>query len=324
MGFKFACILIVDGFNHYYCFTGILHMWQIKMKKAFTLIELSISMLILGLLISGVLVANKMQKSAKRNKIIKEKDQLEQAIIDFKVQYGSLPGSTKIYNQIQDYPELLKGNGGTTSYWNQFSAYSYSVQFPEDVFFDSWNGAMSQSGMLQMRNSSGGSYPSISSNSSIAWAIPLDQKFQKSSVYNAVLTYGKKVSTNNGPTEDFRLLNIGTTPVSQLPSFITNFLNNHVIIMSGISSVYVGRIGFASMSTSDAVALSKKYDNGKPYGEKISFGRGSDTTSGRCVTATTWNYGTTATTIGPNTKFSTFSPDSINCSVMFLARFNEM
>ncbi len=49
------------------------------MKKAFTLIELSISMLILGLLISGVLVANKMQKSAKRNKIIKEKDQLEQA-----------------------------------------------------------------------------------------------------------------------------------------------------------------------------------------------------------------------------------------------------
>ena len=92
-------------------------------KKAFTLIELSIAMLILGLLIAGVLVASKMVNSAKLRKIIKERDQLEQAILDFKVQYGALPGSTKMYEQIKDYPEL----GAVGDYFNYYN----SVYWPD-------------------------------------------------------------------------------------------------------------------------------------------------------------------------------------------------
>jgi prepilin-type N-terminal cleavage/methylation domain-containing protein len=43
------------------------------MKRGFSLIDLSIAMLILSLLIAGVLVANKMQQSAKLSKLMKEK-----------------------------------------------------------------------------------------------------------------------------------------------------------------------------------------------------------------------------------------------------------
>jgi prepilin-type N-terminal cleavage/methylation domain-containing protein len=302
-------------------------------KKAFTLIELSISMLILGLLISGVLVANKMQKSAKRNKIIKEKDQLEQAIIDFKVQYGALPGSTKIYNQIQDYPEL----GAKANYAVATAALASSMM--ENVYFQ--GAIMPANAMLQMKNASGGAFPGISATSITTINTRDNINFLKSNASDAIWAYGTIVSADNygtaissnnttsfGSTEDFRQLTIGTTPISQLPSFITNFLGNNVIVMSGLgaSGTNNTQLGFASISTSDAVALSKKYDNGKPYGEKISFGRGRNTTSGRCVTATTYAYGTLSTNIGPNTKFSTVSPDdSVNgCAVMFLARFNEM
>jgi prepilin-type N-terminal cleavage/methylation domain-containing protein len=300
-----------------------------KMKKAFTLIELSISMLILGLLISGVLVANKMQKSAKRNKIIKEKDQLEQAIIDFKVQYGALPGSMKMYNQIQDFPELgAKANYKTVS---ASQTLALANQFTDNVYFN--ESQMPANAMLQMKNSSGGAFPGISATSTTVINTRNNINFLKSNAVDAIWAYGYNISFSAvhgyGSTEDFRQLTIGTTPVSQLPSFITNFLGNHVIVMSGVgaSGTNNTQLGFASISTSDAVALSKKYDNGKPYGEKISFGRGRNTTSGRCVTATTFVYGTTAATdIGPKTTFSTVSPDdAINgCAVMFMARFNEM
>lgn len=151
-------------------------------------------------------------------------------------------------------------------------------------------------------------------------------------LFDAIWAYGTMVSTNNygtavlsdnttafWSTEDFGHLTIGTTPISQLPSFITNFLCNQVIVVSGVDSFDWNstELGFASISTSDAVALSKKYHNGKPYGEKISFGRGRNTASGKCVTATNYEYDTLSTNIDSNATFIALSRDSINCFAIF-------
>jgi len=128
-----------------------------KFNKAFTLIELSIAMLILGLLIAGILVASKMVSSAKIRKIIKEKDQLEQAILDFKVQYGALPGSQKMSEQISQYQEFGTGYIG----YNGFPSSTYQIILNNKNIIIEDTLRMTSNAMLQMNRASGGVYPDI-------------------------------------------------------------------------------------------------------------------------------------------------------------------
>ncbi len=62
------------------------------MRKGFTLVELSIALVIIGLLIGGILVAQSMIHSAKINRFVKEVSQYEISIQNFKLNYRSYPG----------------------------------------------------------------------------------------------------------------------------------------------------------------------------------------------------------------------------------------
>jgi prepilin-type N-terminal cleavage/methylation domain-containing protein len=61
-------------------------------KSGFTLVELSIVLMIIGLLVSGILVGKDMIRAAELRSITSEKDQFQTAVNLFKNKYLGLPG----------------------------------------------------------------------------------------------------------------------------------------------------------------------------------------------------------------------------------------
>lgn len=64
------------------------------MKNGFTLIELSIVLVIIGLLIGGILVAQSLIESAKINSLVRNLQQYEIGISSFKTKYKDKPGDS--------------------------------------------------------------------------------------------------------------------------------------------------------------------------------------------------------------------------------------
>lgn len=63
-----------------------------KTSQGFTLIELSIVLVIIGLIVGGVLVGRDLVKAAEHGKVIAEVTRFRTAVNTFKGKYGSLPG----------------------------------------------------------------------------------------------------------------------------------------------------------------------------------------------------------------------------------------
>lgn len=78
-------------------------MYNKQNSYGFTLVELSIVLVIIGLLIGGVLVAQTMIENARMKDMVKKVQQLDIMAANFKSAYGSLPGdSDKITPQGND------------------------------------------------------------------------------------------------------------------------------------------------------------------------------------------------------------------------------
>lgn len=84
------------------------------MKKGFTLVELSIVLVIIGLLIGGILVAQSMIETAKIQSFVRQIDQLDAAMRNFKTKYNSLPGDTKFFAGTGNGDGLISGFGSST------------------------------------------------------------------------------------------------------------------------------------------------------------------------------------------------------------------
>ena len=67
------------------------------MKKGFTLVELSIVLVIIGLLTGGILVGQSLIESAQMSKTVRMIGQFDSALILFKDKYKSLPGDSKFF-----------------------------------------------------------------------------------------------------------------------------------------------------------------------------------------------------------------------------------
>jgi len=74
-----------------------------QMKKGFTLVELSIVLVIIGLLVGGILVAQSMIETAKVQSLVRKIGQFDAAIANFTTTYGCLPGDCSKINLLTAY-----------------------------------------------------------------------------------------------------------------------------------------------------------------------------------------------------------------------------
>lgn len=83
-------------------------------KLGFTLVELSIVIIIIGLITGGVLGAQSLIKSAKISSTVKEIQQMGMAIKAFKLEYDELPGTL---HNARDYWGIPCGTNSTDGYY---------------------------------------------------------------------------------------------------------------------------------------------------------------------------------------------------------------
>lgn len=67
-------------------------LWLGNNQKGFTLVEIAIVMVIIGLLIGGVLKGQEMIQNAKVKRVVKSADELRAGVMTFYDKYGQLPG----------------------------------------------------------------------------------------------------------------------------------------------------------------------------------------------------------------------------------------
>ena len=69
------------------------------MKHGFTLVELSIVLVIIGLLIGGILVGQSLIESAKISTVVRAMQQYDIAVSSFRSKYRNLPGDSSLFTQ---------------------------------------------------------------------------------------------------------------------------------------------------------------------------------------------------------------------------------
>ena len=92
-------------------------------KNGFTLVELSIALVIVGLLIGGILIGQSMMSSAKVQSVAKALQQYDIAVSNFKLKMkGQLPGDNNIINHGGWYSNndgYLKNSNNTLNFFGQ-------------------------------------------------------------------------------------------------------------------------------------------------------------------------------------------------------------
>jgi prepilin-type N-terminal cleavage/methylation domain-containing protein len=95
-------------------------------QQGFTLIELSIVLVIIGLLVGGVMVGKDLIKSAQIKKGLSELEKIGAAVNTFKVKYNCIPGDCKNITEI--FPTgIYGGNGNGDGFINNWPNETYGA-----------------------------------------------------------------------------------------------------------------------------------------------------------------------------------------------------
>ena len=121
------------------------------MKKGFTLVELSIVLVIIGLLIGGILVAQSMIGTAKVQAQVRQFGQFDAAVNNFKTKFKYLPGDNPLMNGLVNSPTTFgdgDNNGLIESFDGVSSCRSWNYSGETGNFWHdlSISGLLSQSG----------------------------------------------------------------------------------------------------------------------------------------------------------------------------------
>lgn len=127
------------------------------MKKGFTLVELSIVLVIIGLLIGGILVGQSLIDSAKIQGQIRQIQQFDIATQQFQEKYKQFPGDSDLLTTAGDNDGWLEYDTTTNNYGSYFNSVGSYLQEEANI----WK-HLTDSGMLL------GSY----SNTPAAYSFP--------------------------------------------------------------------------------------------------------------------------------------------------------
>jgi prepilin-type N-terminal cleavage/methylation domain-containing protein len=83
----------------------------LESQAGFTLVEIAIVMVIIGLLIGGILKGQEMIKNAKIKRVAKQADEIRVAVTSYQDRYGFLPGDDNAANTRPNGGGLTNGNG---------------------------------------------------------------------------------------------------------------------------------------------------------------------------------------------------------------------
>lgn len=83
----------------------------IASKSAFTLVELSIVLVIIGLIVGGVVAGAEMIEGAKRRAVVSEMKAIELSIHSFRLKYGQIPGDFKSAQTFFGSTNICNGDG---------------------------------------------------------------------------------------------------------------------------------------------------------------------------------------------------------------------
>jgi len=246
-----------------------------KSEYGFTLVELSIVLVIIGLLIGGILVGQSLINSAKLQSQIRQFSQMDIAITNFQGKYKKLPGDSSFHSVAGDGDGELENsvlNGGTKA--ATLAAFDYEIA-------NFWR-HLQQSGFLTKE------YPTFSNNAASGIRVGVH-------VPKAILGGGK---TGIAP---FYCNIVNSASCSGTRYYLANF------DAGSDSNITPGTTGaVAAINVADMAALDTKFDDGIAYtSNSVTYSAGKINTSSYSTTCyiASGNYYKYDITSGANCYF---------------------
>lgn len=243
--------------------------------RGFTLIEISIVLVVIGLIVGGILVGRDLIKAAELRKVVTQKEQIQTAVMTFRLKYNALPGdmpnATNFWGTAANCFAVTTGT--LTCNGNGNGALSYLAN---DTFMhEPWH-FWRHLGNAELIP---GSYTGFSNNT-------------KCSQNNYCLEGGI-----NGLAGPFRgsgwfAFSLATRSGSKVWQGRATNQNRNVIALANPSNISGNPWYGASFSARDAWNIDNKIDDGKPYTGKMVDMSGTDSTfTSNCATMNSDEFG---------------------------------
>jgi prepilin-type N-terminal cleavage/methylation domain-containing protein len=230
-------------------------------RHGFTLVELSIVLVVIGLLIGGVLIGQSLISSARVNSQIQQIEQFDIAATNFKLRFRQTPGDSNLISIVrQGSATTDKGNNNGTLYSQSVTTGTCSIHYSAEhmIYF----AQLSTAGMLSHKFLNG--YGLAINNAGVS--------FPKSP-----LTGGNIFVWDNNYVNGSSEIYYYVSGPKEMPSGHLGDLTGHILSSSGMQY----------MTPVEAVSIDKKMDDGIAN-------------SGIVFAASWWNNGTNDQCTSPN------------------------